>query len=385
MKILILNYEYPPLGGGAGVCTRYEAQELANLGHEVTILTAWFKGEKEIDLQTNLSIIRLKSRRKYTYKSNIVEMISWLQVSKKYLEKNCKVKEYDICIANFTIPGGVVAKYLKKTKQIPYIIISHGHDVPFFFPKQMLKYHILTYFWIKNIVLNSEKLVALSSMMKENADRFLGSKNLHKNIVIPNGCNSVQFFPEISKKTKEFTILFVGRLVEQKAPFTFLKALAILKKENFDFTAYILGDGDLKKGMEEFVIKNDLSKNVVFKGWVTKTEMLEHYQKCSVQVMSSSEEAMSIAVLEALSCGMYVISTPVSGNTDVIEKEVNGQFFDFENHIQLAQQLKKFHDNQFKKNYSVPNAYIENFRQNYDWKKIAGMYDLLLKELISTK
>ena len=47
MNLLFLNYEYPPLGGGAGVCTKYEAEGLAKLGHKVVVLTTWFNGEQE--------------------------------------------------------------------------------------------------------------------------------------------------------------------------------------------------------------------------------------------------------------------------------------------------------------------------------------------------
>ncbi len=73
-KILILNYEYPPLGGGAGVCTRFEAEGLATLGHQVTVLTTWFDGEEEIEKKGNLTIVRLKSKRKYEFKSNPVKI-----------------------------------------------------------------------------------------------------------------------------------------------------------------------------------------------------------------------------------------------------------------------------------------------------------------------
>ena len=66
MKLLILNYEYPPLGGGAGVITQNIAEGLAKLGHDVSVVTTWFQGEQEVEIvNDNLKIIRLKSKRKY--------------------------------------------------------------------------------------------------------------------------------------------------------------------------------------------------------------------------------------------------------------------------------------------------------------------------------
>ncbi len=383
MKILILNYEYPPLGGGAGVCTRFEAEGLAFLGNEVTVLTTWFEGEKEISQEGNLKIIRLKSKRKFVYKSNPIEFLSWILFAKKYLRTYCKSSDYDICIANFALPGGEVAMSLKKNTGIPYIVVSHGQDIPWSYPKLMLKYHLLTYFRIKKIVNHSEKLVLLSQDKKRIADNFTGKKLSHKNVVIPNGCDMSLFKPDFSRKNKNFVILFVGRLVDIKDPFTFLNALKILKNSGFSsFSARILGDGDLRGKMEHFVQKNGLSENVVFRGWVSKGEMILEYQAASLQVMSSVEEAMSVAILESLACGQYVLSTPVSGNTDCIIEGENGEFFPFKKAEVLAQKIQQFYEQKFLNSFSVSTNILENFREKYDWKEIVKEYENLLKNIL---
>lgn len=64
MRLLILNYEYPPLGGGAGVITQKIAEGLAKKGHQITVVTTWFEGQSEDSSSDNLRIMRLKSRRK---------------------------------------------------------------------------------------------------------------------------------------------------------------------------------------------------------------------------------------------------------------------------------------------------------------------------------
>jgi glycosyltransferase involved in cell wall biosynthesis len=220
MKFLILNYEYPPLGGGAGVVSKYHAEGLAELGHEVLVLTTWYKGEKEIETNGRITIKRLKSRRKYDFKSTPDEWISWITHSKKFLKKYLQENTFDFCFAHFALPGGEVAKYIHSKFNISYAVISHGQDIPWFFPKQMFKYHLLTYFWIKRICNKADKLILLTKDMKKNADRFLG-KHKHKNIIIPNGCNTKIFKPDYDLRQRKFKILFIGRLVDQKAPFIF--------------------------------------------------------------------------------------------------------------------------------------------------------------------
>ncbi len=381
MKILMLNYEYPPLGGGAGVCTKFEAEGLAAKGHQVVVVTTWFKGEKEIEQSGNLKIVRLKSKRKHTYVSNPVEMISWVKKAKNYSDTAIRAQEFDICVANFAIPGGIVGKYIKTTKKIPYIIISHGQDIPFFFPKQMLKYHLITYFWIKNIVKHATKLVLLSKEMKVNADKFVGKQKTIKNVIIPNGCKTDVFKPRNELKSHKFKIIFVGRLVDQKDPFVFLKAINLLKNKEIDFFVHILGNGPLREKMQAYVEKNQLNKKVYFKGWVTKDKMIEEYQSANLQVISSKDEAMSIAALESLSCGLYVISTPVSGNSELIKKGINGDFIDFGNPEQLAKKIEFFYHEKFKNNYRVDSKFLAEFRTKYNWERIVEQYEKLFEEI----
>ncbi len=374
MKILILNYEYPPIGGGAGVVSQYHAQNMAKMGHFVTVVTTWYKGEKEIEESQNLKIIRLKSKRRYTYKSNFTEWISWIIKSKQFLKNYLVDNPQDFCFAHFSLPGGEVAQYLKKKFNLEYAVVSHGQDIPWFFPKQMFKYHIVTYFWIKYICKNASKLVLLTENMKQNADKFMGKRLMNKNIIVPNGCQVAKFYPDYTKRNSDkLKIIFIGRLVEQKAPFVFLKALVLLKKEiGSNFEVNILGDGKLRNKMYEFVLSNNLKDEVNFKGWLNKEDVLQAYQYSDIQVVSSEAEAMSIAVLESLSTGLYVLSTPVSGNTELIKNGINGELFDFGNHRELSQKMTAYYNDKFKNNYHVPDDFLEQFRATYSWENVVS-------------
>jgi glycosyltransferase involved in cell wall biosynthesis len=378
MKILILNYEYPPLGGGAGVVSKYHAEGLALLGHKVTVISTWFEGEKPYDESDNLRIFKLKSKRRYIYKSTPLEWLSWIRKSKKFLSRHLVENSYDFCFAHFALPGGEVARYTWKKFNLPYAIVSHGQDIPWFFPKQMFKYHLITYLWIKTICRNAEKLILLTDAMKQNADRFMGSEK-HKNVIIPNGCETKNFFPDYNKREPVLKILFVGRLVSQKDPFTFLKALKLIKEKDIsDFKVHILGDGPLKEKMNRYILKNNLDNCVQLKGWVSKEELLKEYQSAHLQVISSMAEAMSIAALESLSAGVYLISTPVSGNTDIITDKINGEFFEFRDARQLTQNIIDFKVGRFKVNYRVPDQSLINFRNKYDWSNIISQLEAII-------
>lgn len=381
MKILVLNYEYPPLGGGAGVITQHISEGFARLGNKVTVVTTWFDNLPETEEQGNLKIIRLKSKRKFIYRSNVFEMLSWLKFSKKFLNTYCCNHDFDFCFANFSIPGGEVGLFLKNRFNIPYVVISHGHDIPWMFSQEMFFYHLIIFYRIKQICRNSKFNVMLNTEMKKNADKFLGMKSSDKNIIIPNGCDFEYFMPANARKTSCFRILFTGRLVKQKTPFVFLKALKLLSGKGIEYKAKIIGDGILRRGMEKFVDDNFLSDTVEFTGWVPKETIRQEYQSTHVFVQTSRYEAMSVATLEALACGTYVFCTPVGANKDIIVDKENGEFFSVGNAEELAEKLYCFHNEKFKTGFVVNNSFIEKVSSAYNWDIIVSKYMGIIKQM----
>lgn len=381
MNLLFLNYEYPPLGGGAGRITQQHAEGLAKLGHSVMVVTTWFEGEDEKQSIGNLTIIRVKALRKLVHASNPVEMLSWIKKSKIFLQDYLQNNHFDICIANFAIPGGVVASYLKRKFNLPYIIVSHGQDIPWFVPKQLLFYHLVCYFWLKNIFRHSLVNVIQTKKMKKDLDNFIRNK-IEKNIIIPNGCDVQTFKPDEQQKSSVFKILFVGRLVEQKDPFTFLKAIKLYSETNSNFMVHVLGDGPLRRKMEQFVSQNHLKDNVKFLGWLSKEQMIEEYKSAHLQIAPSLGEGMSIALLESLTCGVYAIATPASGNSTLIEENVNGEIIKFGDHQEMANRIEQFYTNKFLTNYAIPKNFLHQFQREHAWDKIVNEYEKMLRTLI---
>lgn len=382
MKILVLNYEYPPLGGGAGVIARYIAEGLAERGHELSVLTAWFPDLETDTREKGVRVIRLKSKRKHLFRSHPAEMMSWVRKAKKYLRSHLNEEKYDICFAHFALPGGDVAYHTEAKSGLPYVLISHGHDIPWFFPKQMFWYHLLTYHWIHRIVINSKALFVQSDAMEKNAGKFLGKKYSHLIRQIPNGWDADRFYPDYNKRSKKFTVLFPGRLVKQKDPFSFLNAISILREELPEIQVEILGDGPLRAKMEHDVKKQGLDSVVTFRGWVDKKSMLEAYQRGSLVVLPSLDEGMSIATLEALACGQYVIVTDVSRNARLITPGVNGELAEKRNPQDLAARMSAYYHEKFLNNYQIPEEQLKTLKDIYDWKQVVKEYEEALEEIV---
>lgn len=384
MKILTLNYEYPPLGGGAGLITARICEQLALLGHEVTVVSTHFDSLPEDTLENGVRVIRLKARREFEYKSNVFEMLNWIKIAKVFTLQYCQNTPPKLIFAHFALPGGAVARFLNKRTDIPYTIMSHGHDIPWYFPRQMFFYHLATWPWLKTICHFSSSNFVQTLYMKKNIDRFTGKEIAHKNIVIPNGCDT-RLFPIVNPaKDPVLQILFGGRLVTQKDPFTFLKALILLKNRSVSFHATVTGNGPLLQPMKDFVANNGLADVVSFTGWQTKEYMPQLYARSHVFVLPSLTEGMSVSVLEALCSGLYVIATPVSGNTEMILEGVNGSFVPLKNPEALATAIINFNKKRLTE-YPVKTETVEQFRKLNDWTLVAQKYNQILSIIAGSK
>lgn len=374
-KILILNYEYPPLWWGAWVVSQKYADWLEKLWNKVTVITTWFKWEKEYEEKWNLEIYKLKSKRKKEFQSNPIEMLSWAYKSIKFLDNFLKNNSFDICISFFSIPGWIVARHIYKKFKIPYIISTHWHDIPWFYPEKMKKFHILTNWYTKKIWLDAKKILVLTSEMKKLADKFWEKE---KNIILPNACYNDFFYPDFIKRKNKFTILFLWRLVDQKDPFTMLESIKKLSQTNKNFILHIVWDWPLRLKMENFVKNNDLWNNINFTWWLSKEQLRNYYQSSHIQVCSSRVEAMSIAILESLFSGLYILSTPVSWNTDMIEEWINWEFFEIWDYENLWKKLIYWSENY--KNLKFDYAKDKFLREKYSRDKIINdLNSIILK------
>lgn len=380
--ILILNYEYPPLGGGAGIISEAHARRLAESGHEITVVTCSDRNEYYEEYQeANMKIIRLCCKRKYKYRSSLVEKWDWMQKAKKYL-MTMQTVPFDLCMAHFSLPGGLVAQFLKKKKGIPYYVISHGQDIPWLYPKQMFVYHLLLAPVIRRVLRNAENVYVQSEIMYRNVTRFLKDEKTRVT-TIANGC-----YTDWAKEPVDFPVngqplrlLFSGRLTGQKRPDKVIQTAIALKEKGVNFQLTIVGDGILKKELQLMARQSGLTDHIHFAGHVPRTDMQQFYSRHHVLLAPSEAEGMSISILEALFSGLYVFCTPVSGNKELIRNGVNGSILPGDPQA-FAAAIMAFRD-------QLPpmqqrKAYQDDFIRTYNWDTIIQHYESTMKHVAPT-
>ncbi|QAZ66032.1 glycosyltransferase family 4 protein [Solidesulfovibrio carbinolicus] len=315
LHLLLLNYEYPPIGGGAGNATANMARELAGLGHRVRVVTAVYGGLSRRQMVDGYELVRLPAVRRHADHCSPLEMLTFLASAGLALPLGQWDFQADACIAFFGIPCGPAAWLLKQLCGVPYIVSLRGGDVPGFQPYDLAGYHkatgpLIRFLWrgAAHVVANSQGLAAL-------ARQSAGQTPIR---MIPNGVDTARFTPaESLEESGPVRLVFVGRVVHQKGLDVLLTALARLPA-GVDYELTIVGDGPLRGALTEQAAALGVLSRLRFAGWAGREAMPELLRRADLFVFPSRDEGMPNAVLEAMAAGLPVIATRISGNEEVV-------------------------------------------------------------------
>jgi glycogen synthase len=190
----------------------------------------------------------------------------------------------------------------------------------------------------ENLGLLSADAVIVNSRMvaRELAARDLGS---HASIVIPNGVDLSIFRPPHPASRRAHTILFVGRLVDQKGVDLLLQAFRVLLFKLPSARLIIAGDGYQMLYLEKLCRYLGISDEVRFLGWQTGSSLIHLYQGARAVAMPSRYEPFGLVALEALACATPVVASETGGLAEIISDGVQGYLVPIDDHLRLAQRL----------------------------------------------
>jgi glycosyltransferase involved in cell wall biosynthesis len=369
MRILLVSYEYPPVGAGAATAGGAIAKALTELGHRVVVLTGRFKGLAPRYEEQGITIHRVPGLRRRRDRSDVVEMASFLAAGLMFLPTIFRTHRVDGAIVFFSMPCGPIGLLGRWICGVPYIISLRGGDVPGAEPSLNFLHRLLRP--IRRRVLKSSIAIVANSdglrKMAETADPFPVQ-------VIPNGVDAEFFIPAHSKPPRNeslLRILFVGRFRQQKnLPFLFGQ-VAQLPSNTFEL--HLVGDGPEKQRLQELARKLNIASAISWHGWIPPAALPQMYQSADCLVNPSLYEGMSNVVLEAMACGLPVIASRVPGNDELVREGETGFLFDLQEPDSLMNAFKQLmNDRDLCARLGV-NA-RNRVTKNFSWSKVAQAY-----------
>jgi glycosyltransferase involved in cell wall biosynthesis len=374
MRILIVNSEYPPIGGGAGNATAHVARHLVRMGYKVSVITSRFGKLPYKEQSEGVTVYRIPALRLKQDRSTAIEQIIFIVTASFWTLGIIPGFKPHIALAFFGIPSGAVTWLVKKIYKIPFVVSLRGGDVPGFRPYDFDAYHKLISPFLRIIWKSSSAIVANSNGLRDLALKFDSRFEIP---VIPNGVD----LEEIKTTERDWMpprLLSVGRLVHQKGLDLAMHALAGLKDKEWEW--HIAGDGPQMNMLRSLAKELGIDKHISFLGWQSREQLMEQYRQANLFLFPSRHEGMPNAVLEAMASGLPVIASRISGNEELVVDGKTGLLVPSEDVESLRDALKKLlNDVPLRK--EMGQASCHRVEEHYTWESTASQYALLLERV----
>jgi len=378
MKILMLNYEFPPIGGGAAnahLCLLRQYADKSDL--RVHVLTsAPAPGTVTEKFSEHITIYKVGVHKKTLHFWRKAEVIEWLVKAKIHYRRLLHENDYDLAHAFFGFPTGWLC--YRSAKKLPYIISLRGSDVPGRHARLKLDYKILGPAF-RGIWKKAAALVACSEGLKVRALRFLPSVSIE---VIPNGVDLDSFCPaETARKSDALRLLTVGRLSVTKRVQMLIDAVEILHRDGRKLHLTIVGGGQAEQELREIVSTRDLGEVIEMAGRVRAENMPQLYRDNDVFVSASMQEGMSNAMLEAMASGLPIVTTRCEGVEELIAD--NGMVVEQANAQSIAEAVETLAGDQ--ERYSRMRTAARKQAEKFTWRNSANQYIEIYKKVIAER
>lgn len=359
MRIGIFTETYTPYISGLVTSEVMLKHALEKQGHEVYVVTANIESFK-YEYDEKERVLKIPGLPTGIYDSRLTSIYPVRAV------KKIKSWKLDVIHSQTEFAVGTFARIIAKQYNIPLVHTYHTmyedyiHYVTKGYfkksTKKLLEY--FTKFYCDTTA--TELIVPTTKTYKLFTEKYKFEKNIH---IIPTGIEVDRFFEEnINKEEvqnlrkrldlskKDFVILFVGRLAEEKNVEFLINSQKNLNKKYNNIKLIIVGDGPDKEKYEKLSNSLGLSNNIIFTGKAAWGDMPYYYHVSDVFATASKTETQGLTIIEAMASQVVPVCMRDEAFQSMVTEEINGLFFvtneEYETEIkrlyQNPKELKRF-------------------------------------------
>jgi len=341
MKILICNYEYPPLGGGGGVVTAQLVEQLSKR-HDITVLTSQAFDLPEESRENGARIIRVPvfGRRKMAAGS-LPSLLSYVPMAIRRGRDLMRSERFDVINTHFAVPTGPVGDALARRANIPNILSVHGGDL--YDPSKWMSPHrhgILRRL-IRGLLTRADRVVGQSRNTNANVAQFYTTEV--EPALIPLGIERPSINPasrvDFGLAAHDVLLVTVGRLVARKALSQLLDVLNGLTDRSAKLL--VIGTGPEEAELKTYAAELGVAEHVRFLGGLSDTEKFDVLGMADLYVSSSQHEGFGLVFLEGMAAGLPVVCYDHGGQTDFLVDGETGYLVPLNDKERLARCIRE--------------------------------------------
>lgn len=380
MKLLLINNEFPPIGGGGSTVTKYALRYLTQAGHEVTLITSRYKDLPRREVIDGATVIRIPAIRRYKDFCSQWELVIFGLAALVYGLGYTWRHKVDFIQAYFAVPSGFVAWVMSlvnrppfRRASIPYAVYFGGSDIPGANPSRYKRIYPLLTPLLKAIWRRAEFRVVCSADLARLGRSVDPQSDF---IVVPNGVETARFKPIERPPSARVKVLFIGRLIPRKGFQRVIRALPRLKElARRPFEIEVVGTGVARGELDDAAERQGVSDLIKYVGTVPYEKLEKSYQYADIFVLTSLSEGMPSVILEAMGCALPIVASDVGGNNELVHEGENGYLIMGDDIEKLAQDLARLiNDETLRAKFGLKSRELS---LKYDWSEIMRQYNEL--------
>jgi len=369
MKILHIVRQFYPCVGGIETFVCSLSQEQIQAGDTVGVLTL------NRDFKDN-SILPDKEK----YKGINIRRIPFFGSKKYPLALSCikYLNGYDLihihCV-DFFIDYLVLLKFIHRKK-----IILHTHGA-FFHTKYLRTFKKIYFNVVTRAVLNGcDKIIACSRH-----DYELFSKISRNVVQVDNGVN-VKKYSAIKKDIKRGSLVYIGRIDENKRIDNLIRTTASLIKRGFEVRLKVIGPDwkGLRLGLQLLAKQLGVENNVLFLGKIGDEELVGEISRAHIFVSASEYESFGISAIEAMASGTICVLNSIETFKQFVSKNESGMVTDYANPKKAAGCIMRIL-NMNEEEYLVMGIKAREVAKAYSWDLAARKISEIYKEVTENR